>query len=74
MVDEVAVAEFDDVGFGEIDLAAAVEIAGFLEVNGKGAGDAQGGFPTTLGPFQTAPGDFPAAAGVSGVHGVIFWM
>ena len=42
LVHELAVAEFDDFGFGEVDLAAAVEIAGFLEVDGEGAGDGVG--------------------------------
>ena len=37
-IDEVAASELDDVSLGEIHLAAAVEIAGFLEVDGEGAG------------------------------------
>ena len=75
LVHEVAVAELDEVGLGEVHLAAAVEIAGFLEVDGEGAGEGEGaglegGFGGGLGVGTAAGGG--EGLGVFGGDGAEF--
>lgn len=71
LIDEVAVAEFLEMGLGEIDLTAAVGVAGFAEVGGAGPGDEVGGvFEGVLGE-----GFFIARAAGGGFgEGCLVWM
>lgn len=72
--DQIAVAESDDVALGEVDLAATVEIADFLEVDGEGACEDvrsafEAGFGEGLGIGTAASGGF--RLGVFGGNGAV---